>query len=89
MDREEDRLHRAVGRRLRELRVEQAGMTQEGLANRAGLHSTFVARVERGETTLAVDSLAALCTALGVTIAEFFRPLDREFRVHGPRRSRS
>lgn len=89
MDREGERLHRSIGARLLELREAHKGLTQERLAERSGLHVSFVARVERGETTLAVDSLAALCSALGVTLAEFCKPLDRDYKVHGPRRSQS
>lgn len=88
MDREEERLHRAVGKRLLELREARDGLTQERLAERAGLHVSFVARVERGETAATVDSLAAMVSTLGVTLSEFFRPIDREFRVRGPRRVR-
>lgn len=86
MEREEERLHRAVGKRLLELREQQEGLTQERLAERSGLHVSFVARVERGETAATVDSLAALCSALGVTLAEFFEKLDKPYRVQGPRR---
>jgi transcriptional regulator with XRE-family HTH domain len=89
MEREEERLHRAVGKRLFELRDAQEGLTQERLAERSGLHVSFVARAERGETAVTVDSLAALCNALGVTLADFFESLDRPFRVQGPRRKRS
>jgi len=88
MGREEERLHRAVGGRVRELRTGKPGLSQERLASQAGLHFTFVARVERGETAVTVDSVAALCQALGVTLSEFFQPLDRPFHIRGPRRRR-
>jgi transcriptional regulator with XRE-family HTH domain len=88
MDREAERLHRAVGQRLRGLREQQSGLSQERLAERAGFHRTFVGKLERGETAATVDSLAALCSALGTTLADFFRPFDRSFDLRGPRRRR-
>ena len=88
MGHEEERLHRAVGHRLRELRTGKPGLSQERLASQAGLHFTFVARVERGETAVTVDSVAALCRALEVSLAEFFQPFDRPFDIKGPRRRR-
>ena len=86
MDREAERLHRAIGRRLRALRQDHKGLSQEKLAAQAGFHRTFVGKLERGETAATVDSLAALCTALSITLAEFFEPFDRRFRLRGPRR---
>lgn len=47
----------------------QAGMTQQTLAHNAGLAIGTVARVERGED-MAVSTLAAIATALGITLAE-------------------
>ena len=88
MGHQEERLHRAVGRRLRELRKARLGLSQERLAGQAGLHFTFVARVERGETGVTVDSVAALCGPLDVTLAEFFEPLNQPYEIKGPRRRR-
>ncbi|MFC1662110.1 helix-turn-helix domain-containing protein [Gemmatimonadota bacterium] len=88
MDQDADRLHRAIGRRLRELRHAEAGLTQEGLAARAGFHRTFVGKLERGETAVTVDGLAALCFALGTTLADFFEPFDHPVKLRGPRRRR-
>ena len=88
MEREDVRLRRAIGRRVRELRTAKRSVSQERLARQAGLHFTFVARVERGETGVTVQSLAALCRALGVSLSEFFRPFERSFEVRGPGRRR-
>lgn len=85
---EAERLHRAVGRRLRELRTAESGLSQEALAARAGFHRTFVGKVERGESATTVDTIAALCAALGVTLADFFAPFDQAIRLRGPGRRR-
>ena len=87
-DHEAERLHEAIGRRIRELRLADGAVSQEGLAARAGLHRTFVGKLERGETATTVDSLAALCAALDTTLADFFAPFDKPPKLRGPRRQR-
>jgi transcriptional regulator with XRE-family HTH domain len=89
MDPAAERLHRAIGRRVRELRGAEAGLSQEKLAARAGFHRTYVGKLERGEAASTVDGVAALCAALGVTLADFFAPFDQSVKVRGPRRRRS
>lgn len=85
MESEAEHLHRSVGRRIRELR-EQAGLTQERLAARAGVHRTFVGKLERGETAATLDSLAILCGALATSLADFFDPFTERPTLRGPRR---
>lgn len=46
------------------------GFTQEKLAEKAGLSSNFVGRVERGEETVTLDSLRRTAKALGVRIRD-------------------
>lgn len=66
----------ALGRRLGELRRAQ-GLTQERLAEKAGVHRTFLARVETARTGIAVDRLQAVADALGVRIHDLL-PEDAE-----------
>jgi len=82
-------LHRAIGCRVRELRCQQGTLSQEALAARAGFHRTFVGKVDRGETAVTVDNIAGLCSALEVTLAQFFEPFDQQQRIKGPRRNRT
>lgn len=54
----------AFGRRVREVR-HGAGMTQEDLAERAGLHPTFISNVERGYRVPSVPTLLRIAKGLG------------------------
>jgi transcriptional regulator with XRE-family HTH domain len=56
--------------RLRELR-EQAGLTQEQLAERVGVKRDAVARWESGRREPGWSSILALCKALGVECTAF------------------
>ena len=72
--REQDDLSCRIGNRVRELRTAQGIPSQEELGELAGLHRTFIGRVERGETNITIDSLARILRALSVTLSEFFAP---------------
>lgn len=58
-----------LGARVRELRLEH-GWSQEKLAERCGLHWTYVGSVERGERNLSLLNILRLAAALGVDPAD-------------------
>ena len=62
------------GEQLRRLR-EQSGQSQDTLANRCGLHRTYVGAVERGERNPTVLSLARYAAGLGLSIADLVEGL--------------
>jgi XRE family transcriptional regulator, regulator of sulfur utilization len=88
MDTTAQELHLAIGSRVQELRRASGDLSQEKLASRAGVHRTFIGKVERGETATTIDSIAAICAALGISLSEFFLPFDRPPTIRGPRRRR-
>jgi transcriptional regulator with XRE-family HTH domain len=65
MNKSDSPLRRALANTLRELRAER-GLSQEQLADEAGLHRTFVGAVERGERNISIDNIGKLAKALGV-----------------------
>ncbi len=64
-----------VGANIRRLR-KVLGLSQERLAESAGLHWTYVGSVERGERNVSVDNICRFASALGVDVPELFTPLS-------------
>ena len=60
-----------VSKRIIQLR-ERCGMTQNGLAERAGVSQTHLRRVELGQADITVGHLQLLCDAMNVSLKEFF-----------------
>ena len=57
------------GVRLRQVRQDR-GISQERLAELAGLHRTYVSSIERGERNVSLVNIERLAEALGVTMGE-------------------
>jgi transcriptional regulator with XRE-family HTH domain len=62
-NRKKTKLRAEFGSKIRSRRVEM-GFTQEELAEKAGLHPTYVGSVERGERNIALENIIALARAL-------------------------
>lgn len=58
-----------LARNLRLIRARQ-GISQEMLADLAGLHRTYVGSVERGERNISIDNIEKLANALGVMVVD-------------------
>lgn len=61
------------GIRLRHARQEM-GLSQEFLAEQAGLHRTYIGQVERGERNISVDSMERLADAVGLQLWNMLKP---------------
>ena len=79
-------LRTAIGQRLREIRTEAGISSQESLAAMSGVHRTYVGRLERGESGVTVEALAAILAALDVSLHEFFKPFMEVVTPRTPRR---
>lgn len=77
----------SFGRQVR-TRREALGWSQERLAERAGLHWTYVGGIERGERNPALDNINRLAQALGVSLAALFAPLNATVKTTHSRKSR-
>lgn len=67
-------LRKRLAANLRTLRGAQ-GLSQESLADAAGIHRTFVSQVERELKNVSLDSIRKLANALGVDPFELFLPV--------------
>lgn len=63
-----------LGKRIRSRRGE-LGLSQEGLANEAGLDRSYVGRIERGEHNLTFVALVRLCRAMRCDVASLTNDL--------------
>jgi transcriptional regulator with XRE-family HTH domain len=66
-----------LGKVLRNIR-EDANVSQERLAELAGVARTYIGRIERGEMNPTVATLGRVLRATGVTWKEFGEIFDRE-----------
>lgn len=78
---------RAFGDAVREFR-KQRGLSQEELADRAGLHRTYIGGIERGERNVGLLNIVTLAKALEIDPSELLKGLDRggnsSARRHSP-----
>ncbi len=73
-------LPEAFGRAVRDLRVRE-GLSQEALAEHAGLHRTYVGGIERGERNVSLVNIGRLADALGISLATLMAAVDSERRA--------
>jgi transcriptional regulator with XRE-family HTH domain len=67
---------RSFGAAVRRRRT-QLAISQEKLAERAGLHRTYVSGIERGERNVGLVNVHRLAKALGVPVSELFAEASR------------
>ena len=60
---------RRIAVNVRRLRMER-GLSQEGMAELANFHRTYVSQLERCVTNISIDGLERLAMALGVDVTE-------------------
>jgi transcriptional regulator with XRE-family HTH domain len=61
-----------VRKRIISLR-EQCGLTQNGLAEKAGVSQSHLRRVELGQADITIGHLQLLCDAMSISIQDFFK----------------
>jgi transcriptional regulator with XRE-family HTH domain len=66
-----------VGRVIRRHR-EDAGLSQEELAERSGLHRTYISLVERGRRNITVDALTQIAEALEIYPSRLIADAEKE-----------
>jgi len=69
-------IQQAFGLALREQR-ERKGLSQERLAELAGLHRTYVGSVERGERNISIRNILTLAQALEISASHLIASTER------------
>lgn len=65
----------ALGRAIRELRGEK--LNQRQLAERAGIHRTYLTRIEAGQENPSWRVLGDIAAALGISVSELAAAAER------------
>jgi transcriptional regulator with XRE-family HTH domain len=65
-------IREVVGRRLRELR-KLKGLSQEQMAELAGVNSKYYSEVERGKRNMTIKVIERIASNLGMSLGEVFR----------------
>lgn len=67
----EYKVTKQLGKRIRRFRREQK-LSQEELAYKAGIHRTYMGKIERGESNPPVHTVSKIAKALRISISELF-----------------
>ena len=62
---------------------EKENITQNALANRAGVSPTYIYQLEQGLKSPTVEYLGYICAGLNISLAEFFAEEQSEKNVAG------
>ncbi|WP_371827424.1 helix-turn-helix domain-containing protein [Cupriavidus sp. KK10] len=66
----------ALGKRIKQCR-HAADKSQETLAFEAQVDRTYISAIERGVANPSVETLADICHAIGISLAELFAPMTQ------------
>ena len=80
-----DAERRALGRRVRRLRT-GLRLSQEQLAERAGLHWTHISGIERAQYNLKLSTLTRVARGLDISISELFAGIGPSSRKTATKR---
>jgi transcriptional regulator with XRE-family HTH domain len=58
-------------------RREELRLTQEELADKAGIHRTYLSDIERGSRNICLINIERVATALSMPASELFRLVER------------
>jgi transcriptional regulator with XRE-family HTH domain len=65
-------IQQEFGERVKKIRL-QKGISQEKLAEFAGLHRTYISSIELGKRNVSLKNIQALASALEVSIHQLFK----------------
>lgn len=63
------------GTKVRAERIKQ-NLSQEELAEKAGVHRTYIGMIERAEKNITLENIEKICNALGLEVWQIFETKD-------------
>ena len=54
----------------------EAGLSQEKLAELAGLHRTYISAIERGRRNISIENIENIANALNIDAYRLLKPLE-------------
>lgn len=69
-----------IGQRIRSYRL-QKNLNQEELAEKCGLHPTYIGQVERGEKNATIESISKIATGLSLPLSTLFENIGGNFNA--------
>lgn len=63
------------GQAVRKVRLER-GISQEELADRCGLHRTYISDVELGKRNISLENIERIAISLDKTLPDFFMEVE-------------
>lgn len=63
------------GEAVRKIRLEQE-ISQEELADRCGLHRTYISDIELGKRNLSLGNIERIAISLNKSLSEFFKEVE-------------
>jgi transcriptional regulator with XRE-family HTH domain len=76
----------ALGKAIRQVR-EDRSLSQERLAEIAGLHRTYISSVEQGRRNISIDNIFKIANALGVSMTEIIQLCEDRLDPISPKKS--
>lgn len=65
------------------LKRKEKNISQEKLAEKSGLHRTYISEVELGQRNVSLVNIKKICDALEMTLAEMFKQVQEERKSGG------
>ncbi len=79
------KLRRVLGRVIRGRRA-FLGFSQEGFADKVGIHRTYMGAIERGERNMTLSNLVKLADAFGISPSQLLVEAEKAMKSEGPRK---
>lgn len=71
-------INKIVGKRIKQYRKKE-GLSQEELAFKASLHTTYIGQLERGEKNATLKSIEKISSSLKIPLEVIFKGVQEEF----------